>query len=357
MRILHVLNDVTDRGNGIVNATVDIAIEQARQGHTVAIASAGGEYVELLRASDVAHIPFNQSRTPLNLPYAFFRFPGIVRGFGPDVVHAHMRTGLLLAAAWRKRFGFALVSHVHNVHERKSKLMGVAQRVIVVSDSVGEAMQSYGIPRAKIRVVLNRILGTPRLATQMAAEPAKLQHPAIVTVCGLYARKGVAELITAFSAMAGEFPAAHLYIVGDGPDANAFHAQAAETACAARIHFEGFQHNAQKYLRVADVFVLASRRESFALVLIEARHAGCAIIATTTDGNPQALDDGRAGMLVPKENPAALADALRTMLSDDTERRAWGQRAQEGMDAFTISRMVKELQAVYEELRSGEVSL
>jgi len=350
MRILHILNDVNNLGNGIVNAAVDISIEQARQGHTVAIASAGGEYEELLRSSHVAHIQLDQSRTAVNLLRAGFGFRRVVRGFSPDVVHAHMRTGLLLAYAWSKLSSYKLVSHVHNVHERESKLMGLAQRVVVVSESVGETMQSYGIPREKIRVVLNRILGSPRLTPLSAVEPAQLQHPAIVTVCGLYVRKGIAELITAFSAMAAEFPAAHLYIVGDGPDAAVFHAQAAATPYAERIHFEGFQKNAQSYLRAADVFVLASRRESFALVLIEARNAGCAMIATAVDGNPQALDYGLAGLLVPAENPPALADALRTMLSDDDARRAWGQRAQQGMDAFTIPRMVEELQAIYNEL-------
>jgi glycosyltransferase involved in cell wall biosynthesis len=352
MRILHILNDVTDRGNGIVNVAVDVAMEQARQGHTVAVASAGGEYEELLRSHGVEHIQLDQSRTSTNLPLAVFRFWQAARHFRPDVVHAHMRTGLLLATAWRRLLGFVLVSHVHNVHERKSRLMGLAQRVVVVSDSVGETMQSYGVPRAKLRVVLNRTLGTPRMP--LATKPAQLQHPAIVTVCGLYERKGVAELITAFTAIAAEFPAAHLYIVGDGPDADAFRAQATATGYAKRIHFEGFQREVQAYLRAADVFVLASRRESFALVLIEARHAGCAIIATAADGSPQALDNGRAGLLVPTENPPALANALRVMLSDDTARRAWGQRAQEGMAAFTISRMVKELQAVYDELYRGK---
>jgi len=350
MRILHILNDVANRGNGIVNATVDIAMEQARQGHTVAIVSAGGEYVELLRAHSVHHILLDQSRKPVNLLRAAVRFRGIVRGFQPEIVHAHMRTGLLLAAAWRRLLCYALVSHVHNVHERASKLMGLAQRVFVVSDSVGVTMEGSGISREKIRVVLNRILGSPRLAPLSAVERPPLRHPAIVTVCGLYVRKGVAELITAFSAIADEFPAAHLYIVGDGPDAAAFHAQAAAAACADRIHFEGFQSSAQPYLCAADVFVLASHRESFALALIEARHAGCAIVATAVDGTPQALDYGRAGLLVPAKNSSALADALRTMLADDAGRRAWGQRAQQGMDDFTIQRMVEELHRVYEEL-------
>lgn len=43
MRIVHIMNDITDLGNGIVNTAVDLAIEQARQGHIVAIVSAGGD--------------------------------------------------------------------------------------------------------------------------------------------------------------------------------------------------------------------------------------------------------------------------------------------------------------------------
>ena len=48
MRVLHILNDVTDRGNGIVNTAVDLAIEEARQGLAVAVASAGGGFKPLL---------------------------------------------------------------------------------------------------------------------------------------------------------------------------------------------------------------------------------------------------------------------------------------------------------------------
>jgi len=350
MRILHVLNDVTNRGNGIVNAAVDIAIEQARQGHTVSIASAGGEYEDLLRTHNILHLLVDQSRSVSNIPRAVFAFAAAVRRFQPDVVHAHMRTGLLLAALWRLPLGYALVSHVHNVHERESRIMGLAQRVIVVSDSVGESMAALGIPRSKIRVVLNRILGSPRLQQPGDILPAPLQHPAVVTVCGLYYRKGVSELITAFNIIALQHRDAHLYIVGDGPDAAAFHAQAAASPAAQRIHFEGFRTDAQSYLQSADVFVLASRRESFALVLIEARNAGCPMIATAVDGNPQALEFGRAGLLVPAHDPAALAAAMHSMLADDAERRTWSDRARQGMEAYTVPRMVEEVLAVYAEL-------
>jgi len=353
MRILHIVNDVTNRGNGMVNAAVDIAIEQARQGNTVAIVSAGGEYEALLKENGVEHISLDQTRSPLNLLRAIFGFRRAVKCFHPQIVHAHMPTGMLLAWFWRRWRGYGLVSHLHNVHERKSKTMGLAQRVVVISDSVGQTMQQRGIPAKKIRVVLNRILGTARLQPLAETTPAMLHHPAIVTICGLNYRKGVTELIQAFELIAPEFSAAHLYIVGDGPEAAVFHQQAAASPVAARIHFEGFQSDVQSYLLATDVFVLVSRSEAFGLVLIEARNAGCPIIATDVDGIPQVLDYGRAGLLVPPQDPDALAAAIRAMLSDDAARSDWGKRAQQGTEEFTIARLVQELNTVYAEVLPG----
>src|SRR5580698_3729378 len=146
MRVLHILNDVTDRGNGIVNTAVDLAMEQAREGATVAVVSLGGGYKLLLERAGVAHITLDQSRRISPMLRVVQRFGRILREFRPDVVHAHMRTGLLLAWFWRRFSSFALVGHVHNVHDRESVMMGLADRVIAVSNSVGTTMQQQGIP-------------------------------------------------------------------------------------------------------------------------------------------------------------------------------------------------------------------
>src|ERR1700751_3710056 len=97
MRVLHILNDVTDRGNGIVNTAVDLAIEEARQGLEVSVASAGGGFKPLLERAGVLHLTLDQSRRPMQLLRATPQFRRYVRDFRPDVVHAHMRTGLMLA--------------------------------------------------------------------------------------------------------------------------------------------------------------------------------------------------------------------------------------------------------------------
>jgi glycosyltransferase involved in cell wall biosynthesis len=349
MRVLHILNDVTDRGNGIVNAAVDLAMEQARQGLEVAVASAGGGYQPLLECAGVLHLRLDQSRYPAQLLRALRLLRRQLRDFQPNVVHAHMRTGLLLTLIWRWFGGFALVGHVHNVHDRESNLMGLADRVIAVSESVAATMAARGISKSKIRVVLNGTLESRRTPPLATVEPAVLLRPSIVTICGMSQRKGIEELICAFEIIARELTDAHLYLVGDGPDRERFEGQARGTSCAERIHFEGYHALPQAYMLSADVFVLASRRESFGLVLIEAREAGCAIIATDVDGVAEALDGG-AGVLVAQGDVRALADALRQMLSNGDERVRWQKRAKAGIAMFHVDRMAREMKAVYDEL-------
>lgn len=351
MRVLHILNDVTDRGNGIVNTAVDLAVEQARQGLEVAVASAGGGYKPLLERSGVLHITLNQSRKPTRLLHAVRVLRALVKDFQPDVVHAHMRTGLLLAWFWRRFHRFALIGHVHNVHDRESVMMGLADRVIAVSESVAATMASLGIAKHKIRVVLNGTLESRRIPSLAEIEPAALHRPAIVTVGGMNHRKGIEELIAAFE-MTGED--AHLYLVGDGPDRKQFEQQARMSRRCDHIHFEGYQALPQAYMQSADVFVLASRRESFGLVLIEARQAGCAIIATNVDGVAEALDGGRAGLLVAAGDVNALGRALDAMLNDEDARRECGRKAKEGIAKFRVNRMAHETRAVYEELLANE---
>lgn len=348
MRVLHVLNDVTDRGNGIVNTAVDLATEQARQGLEVAMASAGGPYEELLSSAGVTHLRVNQA--PAHIFSAAYMLHRHIRAFQPDVVHAHMRTGLLLAWLCRRLQRFALVGHVHNVHDRESILMGMADRVIAVSESVAATMAGQGIPTRKIRVILNRTLGSRRVPPIDEVAPATLRHPSIVTVGGMNHRKGIRELILAFESIAADLTDAQLYLVGDGPDRAEFEQQARASRFADRIHFEGYQAKPQAYMRSADVFVLASRRESFGLVLIEAREAGCAIVATDVDGVAEALDGGRAGLLVPAADRLALASTMHRLLADENERDAWRQRSKVGIDRFHVSRMAEETTAAYAEL-------
>ncbi len=356
MRVLHILNHVQEIGNGIVNVAVDLACLQAKASHTVAVASAGGEYETLIAQYGVRHFKLDQARTPLNLLKATSRYRAIAQEFQPDIVHAHMMTGVVLARALRVGFEYAVVSTVHNEFQRSAVLMGWADRVIAVSQAVAQSMARRGIHQNKLRVVNNGTLGSPRTLQLKEYQPMPLQRPAITTVAGMYKRKGIAELIEAFAQIASEFPDVHLYLVGNGPDREMFEAQAQSTAVSDRIHFEGFQPEPQRYLLATDIFVLASHREPFGLVLSEAREAGCAIIASDVDGIPEALSGGQAGLLVPPSNSQSLAVALRQLLSDPSLLHKGKSKAKNNLDCLSVSRVNEETFAVYRELTTKEFS-
>src|SRR5205085_2858129 len=112
----------------------------------------------------------------------------------------------------------------------------------------------------------------------------------------------------------------------------------------------GFTPNPVPYMKAAHTFVLASRRDSFGLVLTEARECGCAIIGTAVDGIPEALDGGAAGLLVPPQNVPALADAILGILDSPEKRAALQARAQENLDRFRVERMAEQITEIYREV-------
>ncbi len=355
LRILHVLNHVREVGNGMVNVAVDLACLQSKAGHAVAVASSGGEYEQLLRRYGVRHYMLAQERRPVALAKAGSTFRRIASDFGPQLVHTHMKVGTLLAWLVRPLHSYALVTSVHNEFQRGSIVMGLGDGVIAVSGAVARSMARRGVSGKKLRVVLNGTLESPRTRALADYRPLPLARPAIVTVAGMYRRKGIPLLLDAFSAIASDFPEAHLYLIGEGPDRPLFEAQARNTPVAERIHFEGFQPEPQRYLLASDIFVLASHREPCALVLFEAREAGLAIVATAVDGTPEALDDGRAGLLVPRGDDRALASVLRRLLRDPSELEAWKRRARENLEGQTATRVAHDVLAVYSEVARARI--
>ncbi|OCQ90498.1 glycosyltransferase [Nostoc sp. MBR 210] len=353
MKILHITNHVEKIGNGIVNVAVDLACLQSQDGHDVAVASAGGGFEILLAQHNVKHFHLNQCRKPFNLIKAAWHFKEIIQQFQPDIVHAHMMTGVVLAGVLRKAYNYHLVSTVHNEFQRSAVLMGLADRVIAVSQAVYDSMVRRGIPQNKLCVVANGTLGSPRHPSIQDYQPLPLHSPAITTVAGMYTRKGIAELITAFTKIAPNFPTAHLYLVGDGPDRSIFEAIVNNIPCGKlrqRIHFEGFQPEPQRYMLASDIFVLASYCESFGLVLTEAREAGCAIVASDVDGIPETLDHRQAGILVPPKDSQTLANVLTQLLGDPVQLQYWQNRAKQNLERFKAARVHEETMNVYREL-------
>lgn len=357
MKILHVANELVNKGNGIVNSAVDLACMQSEAGHDVSFVSSGGGYMDLLSEYNIKHHNVNMYvRSGWSFVKSLPRLKRIIKDVKPDIVHAHMMTCAVLMRAGRDLAGFGhygLITTVHNEWRMTSNLMQAGDRVIVLSENGRRAFARRGFSNAKMHVVRHGILQSPRRRAEThmrQTSHAIRKPPVIVTVAGLYRRKGVGDLIRAFGDIADEFPDATLHIIGAGPDLNHFEKLASSTNGSERIVFKGFVARPYRDLQEASVFVLASHTEAFPLAVAEAREAGCAIIATTVGGVPELLDHGRAGILIPPHNPDFLAQELRRVLGNPTELENWRRAARSNLDWLSCQRMADETITVYRSL-------
>ena len=351
MRILHVANHC-GKANGNVNVAVDIACCQSKLGHEVAFASSGGDFVTLMQDCGVTHFDVPQPHhgfVPFAFPLATVGLWGAIAKFRPDVVHLHMAAHNICLQPLRL-FGLKTVTTVHNEFDKTVWIMGLADRVISVSKAGAEAMRERGVPAERSRIILNGPVNSARLPATFS--PKALEHPAIVSICGLHDRKGVSDLVTAFAMVRKHHPSARLHILGEGPQKDKYVALAEALGVSEGVDFAGFQSDPRAYLYAADIFVLASHADPGPLVIAEARRAGLGIVATAVDGIPEMLDFGTAGVLVPPKSPEALSQAILEFIEDVSKLSEFGARAAENTERFTIERVCRDLDGVYAELTS-----
>jgi glycosyltransferase involved in cell wall biosynthesis len=197
--------------------------------------------------------------------------------------------------------------------------------------------------------VLNGTLGAPRREF-FPRETLDWSRPSLTTICGLHPRKGIADLLNAFDIVAAQHRDAQLHLVGDGPHREEYEALARGLRSGDRIIFHGQLHDTKSVLAQTDIFVLASHADPCPLAIPEAREAGCAIVATAVDGIPQSLDNGVAGLLVPKKDPAAFAAAINSLLDDPGKLAAMKIEASRNLAFWSTARVADQTADVYAEL-------
>ena len=142
----------------------------------------------------------------------------------------------------------------------------------------------------------------------------------------LIERKGLRDLLPALALLErGRF---ELDVVGTGPDDEALRMLARELGLANEVRFLGAldRSSVARRYREADLFTLPSTSEAFGNVFAEALASGLPVVGTTVGGIPELVEHGLHGLLVPPGEPAALADAIRTLADDPQRRREMSRR-------------------------------
>jgi glycosyltransferase involved in cell wall biosynthesis len=299
---------------------------------------------------------------------ALRRLVSLLREGRYHLLHTHLfRADLLGALARRWAKVPYLCSTVHNTdpfytHPLWRRLArwaaGEADRVIVISDSIGRFMgNQVGVdPGRLIRIHygLKVSPGRPSLREAIRSELGINPEAPVAGIIGrLTPQKSHKVLLEAFALVMAKLPESHLIIVGHDPDGlrPSLEALVDKLGLTNSVDFLGYRDDREAIIEAMDCFVLPSRWEGFGLVLLEAMTLGRPVVATKVGAIPEIVVDGTTGLLVETDSRAALADALVRILGDrDFARRLGTQGHNRVLYEFSPERMVDATVKCYEQI-------
>ncbi|MCB0998580.1 MAG: glycosyltransferase family 4 protein [Acidimicrobiales bacterium] len=281
-----------------------------------------------------------------------------------DVVHVNIAPG---NSTWRKqRFiavaraaGCATVAHLHgsgydewyaSLTDRRAsrvrRFFRSVDHVIVCGRHWYDlAVEQLGVEPGRVTIIPNGVPDTGELA-----DPTRAQ--ARMISLGLVGeRKGTDVLLHALARLPDDLDW-RADLAGPG-DVAAWTAVRDELGLTARVSFPGWwpEQVARAELAASDVFVLATRRENQPVAIVEAMAAGLPVVSTAIAAIPEVVEDGTTGLIVPADDPGALALALESLLRDPARRAEMGRRGRQRYEqGYTIERSADRIHTIYRTL-------
>lgn len=227
-----------------------------------------------------------------------------------------------------------------------------ADACITVSAALRDALTGLGVDRGKVHVLRNGVdLEVFQPVDQAAARRAwGVDGPAIASVGHLIERKGHDLVIGALPAL----PGVRLLIAGEGPERGRLEQLAARLHVADRVRFAGAVPHEQLagLYSAADALVLASSREGWPNVVLEAMACGTPVVATRIWGTPEIVTHPDAGLLIDERTPQAVAAEVRRVLEQPPARAATRRFAERFSWDDTTAGQIELFRSIVERRRS-----
>ena len=285
---------------------------------------------------------------------AFAAHVRTLRRLRPDILHANLTTPAscryaLLAAAFVpevrqvavEQLPYPLAGRLQRGLKRFTSRR-LAAHVAVGDRAARDVEALVGLESGSVRSIPN---GVPDIPLEPLARP--FERPTIGSIGRLDRQKGYDVLLHALALL----PDPALVLVGDGPERRSLEDVARRLGLDDRVSFAGWHGEPRRHLTTFDVFVLPSRFEGFPLAVVEAMLARLPVVASAVGSVPEAVREGKTGLLVPPEEPAALAVALQRLLAAPSLRLRLGDQGRAlALDRFTSAAMARSFERLYEEI-------
>lgn len=262
----------------------------------------------------------------------------------PDIVQCWMRRAASLVPPETKR-DRPVIGWFGDYEELPH--FSSCDRFVGVTRELCDHMVAAGIDPRNTRYIptFSSVDDGPALAKSSLQTPETA--PVILTLSRLHPTKGIDTLLQALVELDGVY----LWIAGDGPLRADLERLAEKLGVASRVRFLGWRTDRGSLLRAADICALPSRYEPFGTVIIDAWIARTPLVACDSAGPKAHVRTRENGMLVPKDDPAALADAIRELIRNDLLRNAIIENAsREYNDFFSRAFVIDSYKKYYESL-------
>jgi sugar transferase (PEP-CTERM/EpsH1 system associated) len=363
IRVLHVVDSLGVGGTELGLAKV---IEGTREkiAHSVCAVRAGGATADRLDAHGVpvrvlGKRPGNDWTVPL-------RFARLCRQTAPDVVHTR-NWGSVDAIVGARLARVPVVIHGEHgreasdpdgINRRRNRLrrmvVVLADRVVAVSEQLRTwLIREVGVPERKVSLLKNgvdaeRFCPRDDRCDLRRAHGYGPQDIVVGTVGRLDPVKNQTALLEVLATLTATQPRLRVVIAGTGPERESLTRAVGERGLADKVALLGQRNDVPDVLNLLDVFILPSLGEGMCNTILEAMAVGLPVVATRVGGNPELVDDGVTGRLVPVCDDSALARAIALYAGDEGLRRKHGAAGRRRVvEEFSVGAMAERYLQLY----------
>lgn len=327
---------------GLEKVVIDLVnhLDRDRFDVSVACVDGAGTLFDRLKLDEEACLVLDKSgarSTPLGTfdPKMLWQLRSFFTRRRVSILHAH-NVAPLVYGGFASRLGWRRPTVVYSEHNQiysaprsaRRKFIfyiRLADQVVAVSHDLERTLARKVFPTGRVRVIHNGIDGSRFAMADGAAVRQELDVADDDVLIGsgvvLSKQKGIPYLLEAAKGVLAKEPRARFAIAGDGPLRTQLEATAARMDLGDRFRFLGYRSDMPRIISALDVYVLPSLWEGLPLALLEAMAMGKPVVATRVGGNPEIVEDGVNGFIVPPKDATALERALLQICRDDVFRQ------------------------------------
>ena len=370
--IVHIIHrlDVGGLENGLVNLLNNLPESKYR--HAIVCLTESSDFAKRIKRKDIDIYELHKREG--NDLRMFWRLWKLLRKIKPFAVHTRnisaLESGVVAALAGVKiRIHGEHGRDIYDLHGKNKKHRFLRRicspflhRFIALSKDLEQwLIKDIGISRKKVVQLYNGV-NTDRFTSTNGESEFQPDLPAgfdnedsiiIGTVGRLEQVKDQLTLVKAFIKLLDLMPADRsrlkLILIGDGSCRSMLKEQIQQADIGENVWVAGNREDVPQMLRKMDVFVLPSLGEGISNTILEAMASGLPVVATRVGGNPELVDDGVTGKIVPSADASAMADALSEYIRDINKIKKHGDAGRARVEEiFSLSAMVRRYECIYD---------